>query len=62
MDNFGLKYVGKEHVDHLIATLRQHYTPVAEDWEGKLYVGITLNWNYKEQWLDTSMPRYINKV
>ena len=42
VDDFGVKYVGKEHADHLIATLRKHYASVTEDWEGKLYVGITL--------------------
>ncbi len=55
VDDFGVKYVGKEHADHLIATLRKHYASVTEDWEGKLYVGITLDWNYEEKWLDTSM-------
>ncbi|MCP4749222.1 MAG: hypothetical protein GY874_24265, partial [Desulfobacteraceae bacterium] len=44
VDDFGVKYVGKEHTDHLIATLRKHYASVTEDWEGKLYVGITLDW------------------
>ncbi len=54
VDDFWVKYVGKEHADHLITTLRQHYASVTEDWEGKLYVGITLDWNYKK------MSRYIN--
>ncbi len=62
MDNFGVKCVYKKHTDHLIATLQKHYASVTEDWEGKLYVGITLDWNYKEKWLDTSMPGYIDKV
>ena len=60
--DFGIKYVGKEHADHLISTLRQHYDSVTEDWEGKLYVGITLDWNYEECWLDISMPGYVDQL
>ena len=25
VDDFGVKYVGKEHADHLIAVLKEHY-------------------------------------
>ena len=62
VDDFGVKYVGKEHADHLIRSLRKHYELVSEDWEGNLYCGITLEWNYTERWLDISMPGYIEKL
>jgi hypothetical protein len=61
VDDFGVKYVGKEHADHLIKTLRQHYK-LSEDWEGTLYCGITLEWDYQERTLDISMPGYILKL
>jgi hypothetical protein len=61
VEDFGIKYVGKEHVDHLVTALKQHYT-IAEDWDGKLYCGITLNWNYNKRWVDISMPGYIKKA
>ena len=32
-----------------------------EDWQGKLYCGITLDWNYREGYLNTSMPNYVVK-
>ena len=32
------------------------------DWEGKLYLGMTLNWNYTDKWMEKSMPGYIDKV
>jgi hypothetical protein len=41
--------------------IKQNYT-IVEDWKGTLYCGITLDWNYKEQWVDISMTRYIQKV
>ena len=37
VDDFGIKYNGKEHADHLIRILRSKYTAVATDWKGKLY-------------------------
>ena len=47
VDDFGVKYVGKHNAQHLIAALTEHYK-VEEDWEGALYCGITLTWNYTE--------------
>ena len=34
MDDFGVKYIGKEHIMHLINALKEHYE-VEEDWEGR---------------------------
>jgi hypothetical protein len=58
VDDFGVKYVGKEHALHLLHALRHLYT-VTEDWEGKLYSGITINWNYPSRYVEISMPKYI---
>merc|ERR1712197_139847 len=33
VDDFGVKYVGKEHAEHLVQALRKHY-PLSEDWGG----------------------------
>ncbi len=33
VDDFGVKYIGKEHVMHLISILKQHYK-ISEDWTG----------------------------
>ena len=45
VDNFGVKYVGKEHADYLMSVLKQFYN-VTEDWEGAIYCGISLYWHY----------------
>ena len=58
VNDFGVKYVGKDHADHLIRALQKKYT-ISEDWTGGLYCGITLKWNYKTRTLDCSMPGYI---
>ena len=56
VDEFGVKYVGKEHADYLIKTLERQYNKISVDWEGKLYCGITLEWNYDKRFLDISIP------
>ena len=61
VDDFGVKYSRKEDVDHLIATLKKDFTP-SEDWDGDLYCGITLKWDYVKRTLDISMPGYIKKA
>jgi hypothetical protein len=60
VDDFGIKYIGKEHALHLIAALKKHYE-VEIDWEGSLYCGISLDWHYDEGYLDISMPKYVGK-
>jgi hypothetical protein len=60
VDDFGVKYVGKEHVDHLVASLKMTYKLV-EDWDGELYCGIKLHWNYTARTLDISKPEYCHR-
>ena len=47
VDNFGVKYVGKEHAEHLINCLKEETYKLTEDWTGNLYCGILLRWDYK---------------
>jgi hypothetical protein len=56
-----VKYVGKEHVDHLIQCLKSDYE-LTEDWTGDLYCRIQLVWDYNTQTLDISILGYIKKV
>ncbi len=46
IDDFGVKYVGKEHALHLKHVLEEHYQLTC-DWDGCQYIGITLNWDYQ---------------
>ena len=41
VDDFRIKFFGKEHADHLLITLQKDYT-LDVDWTGSLYYGITL--------------------
>ena len=60
VDDFGIKYVCKEHADHLLNSLSQDYM-LDIIWTGTLYCGISLNWDYDNKTLDISMPGYIKK-
>ena len=62
VDYFGVKYVGKEHVMHLLKALKKFYKKISIDWEGKLFCGIKLQWDYKNKHVDLSIPGYIHHV
>jgi hypothetical protein len=61
VDNFGVKYVGKEHVEHLIRCIKQQYE-LTKDWTSDLYCGIKMKWDYESQTVDLSMPGYIKQL
>ena len=58
VDNFGVKYVGKQHVGHLIQTIQGNYQ-VSTYWEVNRYCGITIKWNYHKHVVGLSIPGYI---
>ena len=45
VDNFGVKYIGQDHAEHLMSVIIQHYKCKA-DWTGEQYIGIHLAWDY----------------
>jgi hypothetical protein len=59
VNNFGVKYVGKEHVDHLIRCIKEQYE-LTEDWTGDLYCGIKLKWDYEARMVNLSIPATSN--
>jgi len=42
VDDFGIKYIGKEHAQHLLTMLEEHYT-ISQDWTRSTYLGLTLH-------------------
>jgi len=60
VDDFSIKYSGKEHADHLLQVLRGHCM-VEVDWNGAQYCRITLNWNYMDRYVGIFMPNYVQK-
>jgi hypothetical protein len=60
VDNFGVKYVSQDDIDHLIASIKAMYT-LTKDWTGDLYCGIKLDWDHKNRTINISMPGYIKR-
>ena len=58
VDDFGVKYLGKDHALHLKAVLETEYK-VTTYWEGKLYIGIALKWDYEKGTVQIPMPGYV---
>ena len=62
VNDFGVKFVGKHHVQHLQRTLKKH-NDINVDWTGEKYVNISLKWDYEKRTLDTSVPSFFkNKL
>jgi len=61
VDDFGVKYVGREHAEHLGSCIAKYYS-MTVDWDGKLYCGIHLDWDYKKRTVKLSIPGYVNNA
>ena len=61
VDDFGGKYVGKKNAEHLRDSLCTLYR-VSEDWTGSKFLGLQLDWDYKNRHVDISMPKYVGDV
>ena len=59
VDNSSVKYVRKEHVDHIQHIPFFHYEKIEQDWAGKWFFGITLDWHYKDGYIKMPMPGYV---
>jgi hypothetical protein len=58
VEDFGVKYVGREHAEHLMACIRKKYN-ISSDCNGSAYCGLTLDWDYKKRTVNLSLPGYI---
>jgi hypothetical protein len=58
VDDFRVKYVGREHAEHLMERIKKNYS-ISIDWKGSAYSGLTLECDYKNRTVDLSMPGYI---
>jgi hypothetical protein len=61
VDDFAVKYVGKQHDDHLRNALLQS-DELKIDWEAKFYSGMSLKWDYSNRTCDISLPGYVSNV
>eukprot|EP00804_Cyclotella_cryptica_P027244 CCRYP_014352-RA/>CCRYP_014352-RA protein AED:0.30 eAED:0.30 QI:0/0/0/1/1/1/2/0/568 len=61
VNDFGIKYVGTKHPQHLLTALQDHYK-VTTDWTSSRYIGVTLDWDYVKRRVHLSMPGYVDKA
>jgi hypothetical protein len=60
-NDFGVKYTNKDDVEHLMNILKQDYE-IDTNWEGTRYLGLTLDWDYKQRKVHLSMPGYLENA
>jgi hypothetical protein len=61
VDDFTVKYVRKQHAEHLRDALLRTYE-LTTSWTATVYSGMTLKWDYKSRTCDISMPGYVSNV
>ncbi len=61
VDNFGVKYVGKEHAEHLMTVLQENYQ-IKANWTGTRYIGIHMAWDYEQGRVHLYMPGYVQQA
>ena len=61
MDDFGIKYERQDDITHLLESLKTIYK-IYEDWDGKLYCGLNLEWYYYKMEVLVPMPNYMTKA
>jgi hypothetical protein len=61
VDDFSVKYMVKQHAEHLRNTLLRTYE-ITTDWTATVYSGMTLKWDYKKRTCDISTPCYVSNV
>jgi hypothetical protein len=61
VDYFAVKYVGKQHAEHLRNALLQTYE-LTTDWAATVYSGMTLKLDYGKRTCNISMPGYVSNV
>ena len=47
VDDFGIKYVGEENLQHLTSILQENYE-ISVDKTGSRYIGIHFDWDYEQ--------------
>ena len=60
INDFGIKWIGQENAEHLKLILKETYK-ITSNWGGTKYVGLTLDWDYKNKEVHTSMLGYVQK-
>jgi len=61
VDDFTVKYTRERDAKHLISVLKENYE-ITIDQTATKYIGLTIEWDYENQKVHTSMPGYLSKA
>jgi hypothetical protein len=61
VDDFAIKYVGKQHAEHLRNALLRTYE-LTTDWTATVHSGMTLKWDYDKRTCEISTPGHVSNV
>ena len=61
VDDFGIEYERQEDIKNLLDAIKTIYK-ISEDWDGKLYCVLNLEWDYYNKEVLVSMPNYVTKA
>ena len=61
VNDFVIKYISEKNIEHLLDVLKEQYS-ITEDWTAKVYIDITVKWDYVARTVDISMPQYVEKA
>ena len=61
VDDFAIKYTNENDLNHLLQALKTKYT-ITTDLTCRLYCVISLNWNYDKNYVNLSMPGYVQST
>ena len=61
VDDFGIKFKGKEHAEHLLNAIKELYE-ITVDWTGSKYLGIVIDYNREKREMRLSMPKYVENA
>jgi hypothetical protein len=61
INNFGVKYIDKEHTQHLLQMVQKYYKCLFEP-EGERYCGLTIKWDYPGKKVHILMPYYLKNA
>jgi hypothetical protein len=61
VNNFGVKYIGKEHTQHLLQMVQKYYKCLFE-LEGERHCRLTIKWDYPGKKVHIAMPFYLENA
>jgi hypothetical protein len=60
VDDFGIKYLGCKHAEHLVASIKKYEIP--SNLTGNAYCGLKIDWDYNNGTVDLAHAEYLPRT